>query len=74
MRKSIFRNAFVAVLTLLAMLCQETWALAGTTGGISGTVVDTETRAPIADAQVTAVSPSQSATARTDASGHFTFL
>lgn len=74
MRKSIFRNAFVAVLTLLAMLCQETWALAGTTGGISGTVVDTETRAPLADAQVTAVSPSQSATARTDASGHFTFL
>ena len=74
MLKRGFRNAFIATAIVAAMLCQGTWALAGTTGGISGTIVDTETRAPIADAQVTAAAPSQSATTRTDASGHFTFL
>lgn len=74
MLKSRFRTAFMAVAIAAAMLCQGTWALAGTTGGISGTIVDTETRAPLADAQVTAAAPSQTATTRTDASGHFTFL
>ena len=68
------RHAFVAVLVLLAMLAQVTWALAGTTGNISGTLSDTSTGKPVASAKISAVSPSQSASATTDAGGHFTFL
>ncbi|HXO18003.1 MAG TPA: TonB-dependent receptor, partial [Candidatus Dormibacteraeota bacterium] len=49
-------------------------ALAGVTGGLTGTVIDADTSAPIAGAQVTATSPSQSATTTTDAAGHFGFL
>jgi hypothetical protein len=59
---------------MLAMLAQGTWALAGTTGGISGTLTDSSTGKPVASAKITAVSPSQSATTTTDAGGHFTFL
>lgn len=69
-----FRHAFVAVLLLVAMLAQGTWALASTTGGISGTVVDSATGAPVAQATVTANSPSGGATSTTDAGGHFNFL
>ena len=62
-------------LALLALFAgQETWALASVTGGLTGTVVDADTSAPIAGAQVTATSPSQSVTTTTDAAGHFTFL
>jgi len=56
------------------MLAQGTWALASTTGAISGTVVDTDTSAPIANATVTASSPSQTTTTQTDPTGHFNFL
>jgi len=66
--------------TLLAMLLgiglslgQVTWALAGTTGGLSGSVTD-DKGAALADADVTASSVSQTVTARTDASGHFSFV
>ena len=68
------RHLGTALALLVAFACQETWALAATTGGLAGTVVDAETSAPIAGAQVTATSPSQSTTATTDAAGHFTFL
>jgi hypothetical protein len=74
MRKHALRQAIVAVLMLLAMLVQGTWALAGTTGRLTGTVVDGNTGAPIAGATVTASSPSQTVTATTDGSGHFSFV
>ena len=74
MPKFRLRHAFVAILLLVAMLSQGTWALAGTTGSITGQVMDTSTGKPVADATVTAVSPSQSATATTDAGGNFRFL
>ena len=62
-------------LTLLALFAgQETWALASVTGGLTGSVLDAETLAPIAGVQVTATSPSQTATVTTDAAGHFGFL
>ena len=62
-------------LALLALFAgQGTWALASVTGGLTGTVVDADTSAPVAGAQVTATSPSQSVTSTTDAAGHFTFL
>ena len=68
------RHAFVAVLIALAMLAQGTWALAGTTGTLAGSVTDSSTGKAVADAKVTAVSPSQTATTTTDAGGHFTFI
>ena len=69
-----FRHAFVAVIIALAMLAQGTWALAGTTGNITGTVTDSTNGRGVADAKITAVAPSQSASTTTDASGHFTLL
>ena len=49
-------------------------ALAGTTGALSGKVVDTATQRPIAGAMVTAASPSGSATVTSDQAGSFQFL
>jgi hypothetical protein len=72
-RRSL-RHLGTAVVLLVAFACQETWALGSVTGGLSGTVVDADTSAPIAGAKVVATSPSQTAAATTDAAGHFTFL
>ena len=47
---------------------------AGTTGGLSGRVLDSQTRAPISGVTVTASAPSQTATTTSDASGAFRFL
>jgi Carboxypeptidase regulatory-like domain/TonB dependent receptor len=72
-RRSL-RHGVTAVILLVAMLSQGTWALAGVTGGLTGVAVDADTSAPVAGATVTAASPSQSATVTTDAAGHFAFL
>ncbi|HET7813290.1 MAG TPA: carboxypeptidase regulatory-like domain-containing protein, partial [Candidatus Baltobacteraceae bacterium] len=74
MPQSRFRHAFVALLLLVALLAQGTWALAGTTGSLNGTLTNNTNGTPIADATVTVSSPSESATTKTDGSGHFTFL
>ncbi len=74
MNRTTFRRAVLAVVLLVSMLCQGTWALAGTTGGLSGTVTDAQSNAPIAGANVTVSSPSQTATGTTDSTGHFAFL
>jgi hypothetical protein len=63
-------SAFTAL--LIAML--PLTALPGTTGTLRGQVTDAATHAPIAGATVTASSPSQSATAITDASGSYAFI
>ena len=61
-------------LLVCAFLCSGAMpAWAGTTGTLSGVVTD-EAKAPVAGARVTAVSPSQSVTATTDASGHYAFV
>jgi hypothetical protein len=49
-------------------------ALAGTTGAVSGSIVDTQTSKPIAGATVTAQSPTQSARTTSDATGRFSFI
>ncbi|MGA2761096.1 MAG: carboxypeptidase-like regulatory domain-containing protein, partial [Candidatus Cybelea sp.] len=67
------RFTSVAVLLLVAFLFQETWALAGVTGNVTGIVRD-NTGVPLAGVSVKAVSPSQSATATTDAGGRFVLL
>ncbi len=72
-RSRTLRQVVVALALLVAFLCQATWVLAGTTGSLSGQVTD-ENGAPIAGAAVKAASASQTITATTDSSGHFTFL
>ncbi len=74
MTRRSLRHLGTALMLLVAFLSQATWTLASVTGGLTGTVVDADTSAPIAGAQVTATSPSQSATVTTDAAGHFSFL
>ncbi len=72
-RRSL-RHLVTALTLLVAFVCQETWALAGVTGGLTGSITDADTSAPVGGAQVTVTSPSQSATTTTDAAGHFGFL
>src|SRR4051794_12168161 len=57
----------------LASILLATPAMAQTTGGISGTIVDANTQNPVADAVVIATSPALQGeqTAVTDASGNF---
>ena len=69
-----FRHVVTALVLLVAFASQGTWALAGTTGGLAGTVLDADSGAPVAGADVTVASPSQNATRTTDAAGRFTFL
>ncbi len=57
---------------IVALLPLETRA--GTTGGITGRVVDVTSHTSLAGVLVTASSPSQSARSTTDASGTFRFL
>ena len=61
------------VVTFFVTLLSQT-ANAGTTGAITGSVFITDTTTPIAGATVRVASPSQSASATTDAAGHFNFL
>jgi len=64
------------LVALVAVLTSASWlpCLAGTTGGVGGVVVDAASRAPLAGVRVAIVSPSQTASATTDAQGHFIFL
>lgn len=73
MLKRRFTHPLVAILVLVSLLLQGTLVLAGTTGSLSGTVLDSTTSQPVASAKVTASSPSQQVTATTDGGGHFTF-
>ncbi len=63
---------FYALTLALAFVCGQT-SPAGTTGSITGVVTSTA-GAPVAGARVEAVSPSQTATVTTDASGRFAML
>jgi hypothetical protein len=67
------RRAVIAASLLVAFLSQGTWALAGVTGNIAGTITDSK-GAPLAGVQVQAVAPSGNRTATTDSGGHFTIL
>ncbi len=74
---TVFRmgRSIGAALMVLAFVLQGTTSvLAGTTGAISGNVADASTNKPIPGARVSAVSPSQSSSTTTDASGRFSFL
>src|ERR1700726_4483209 len=71
----LMKRSVVAAFLILAFVLQGTTSvLAGTTGSISGTVIDASTNQPIAGAKVTALSPSQSVTTTTGPDGRYTFL
>ncbi|MGA8576814.1 MAG: TonB-dependent receptor [Candidatus Cybelea sp.] len=67
-------GARCVLLVLASSFCLIRVASAGTTGTITGMVVNAATRVPIAGAEVSATSPSQVARVTTDAAGRFTFL
>ncbi|HET6275250.1 MAG TPA: TonB-dependent receptor [Candidatus Cybelea sp.] len=67
------RHAVTAASLLVAFLIQGTWALAGVTGNIAGTVKDSS-GAPIAGVAIQAVAASGVQTSTTDAGGHFIIL
>ena len=73
MLKRKFWHSLVAALTLVALVSQGTWVLAGTTGGLNGLAID-ENSAPVQNALVTVASPSQVAHTSTDTNGKFNFL
>src|SRR5579872_6314895 len=66
------------IATMAGVLCLALWtalpAQAGTTGSLSGYVTDAATLSPISGAVVSAVSPSQTTTTTTGASGNYVFL
>lgn len=63
----------IALLALTVLLVQGTWALAGSTGNINGTVRD-QNGSPVALAKVSVVSPSQSVTLTTSNGGFYSAL
>jgi hypothetical protein len=64
----------VSAFFIILWCCSNARALAGTTGGVSGRVVDANTSVAVEGAKVTIVSPAQSAMTTTDAAGRFTFV
>src|ERR1700676_1320736 len=69
------KRKVVPAFPILTFVPQGTTSvLAGTTGGISGTVVDASTNQPIPGVKVSAVAPSQSANTTTDQVGRFSFI
>ncbi len=67
-------SRFAALAIAIALAGAPLAARSGTTGSMRGRVVDSATQAPVADAGVTVVSPSQTASGSTDASGNFAFI
>jgi hypothetical protein len=68
------RRLFAVAIALVLTIGMGAPAAAGTTGGITGRVVDAQTRAPVAGATVTAAAPSGSAKATTNAQGAYALL
>src|ERR1700737_4335225 len=73
MQIHIARLLQIVLLAAAVVAGQGTFALAGTTGTINGTV-SLGDGTPIADARVSAVSPSASVGATTDTRGHYALL
>jgi hypothetical protein len=68
------RLSLATLALLLAFVSQPILAIADDAGGIAGVITDANTGAPISGVQIQFNSPSQSATATTDAKGHFVVL
>ncbi|MGC9993093.1 MAG: carboxypeptidase-like regulatory domain-containing protein [Candidatus Cybelea sp.] len=68
------RLSLAALALLIALVSQPSLAIADDLGGIAGIITDASTGAPVSGVQVQFNSPSQTATATTDAKGHFVVL
>ena len=66
--------ALLLALAFLAVSAPPVFAAGGQTGNLSGTVVDAQTKAPIAGATVNVVSPSGNYHAKTGSNGFFSIL
>jgi hypothetical protein len=64
----------LAIAAVLAALLAPQATMAGTTGELTGTVIDGSTGAPIAGATVTIEAPAQRESAVSDSAGHFSFV
>ena len=74
MSRSLLRLV-MSLSLIVAFVCTGFTAVyAGTTGALSGKIVDNANQTPIVGAKVTATSPSGSATTTSDKNGSFTFL
>ncbi len=73
MKQTLVHRSLACAL-MMALLIASPAVRAGTTGSLLGKVADAVTGKPIAGAEVTAVSDSQSAAAVTDAAGRFVFI
>ncbi len=71
LKLSSLRRGMSLVAVLLAFMSAGSWALAGSLGGIAGTITDASTGAPIPGVHLQLSSPSQTASVTTDAKGHF---
>lgn len=67
----MLRRSFITLGLLVAFVSQASWALAGTSGGIAGTITDAKTGTPISGVRLQISSPSQTVNTTTDAHGHF---
>jgi len=70
----MYRRFTAGLLTTTLVFLVMFAAFAGTTGGLRGRITDRATQHGIPNVRVTASSPSQTATATTDANGNFVFL
>jgi hypothetical protein len=70
-------RSLLAIAIFVGMVCSlvaPAFAAGGQTGILAGTVIDNATQQPVANASVSAASPSGSYTARTNGSGGFTIV
>ena len=67
-------RGFVALVITLLMVLQATLVNAGTTGSLTGVVIDGQTQQPLAKVVVTVSGPTQSAKTTTDSNGRFGFI
>jgi carboxypeptidase family protein len=74
MYHKILRSVLGAAVVLGLLFGQETRVLAGSTGQITGRVVDSTTNAPIALAAVTAISPTGTYKAVTSSNGYYAIV
>lgn len=74
MFKKYLRGVAIAAFALAFVLCQENVALAGSTGQLTGRVVDASTGAAIAGASVTAVSTTGTYRAVTRSNGYYAMV
>jgi Carboxypeptidase regulatory-like domain len=63
----------ISILVALVVICQGTWALAVTTGALSG-YIRAQGGAGLANAKVTVTAPSESSNTTTDTAGHYVFV